>query len=80
MTTLWLDRDAGGWRHKIGDEPVSCGSAIEVRINGEWIGGRYEAGDLSPDAPRSVALLYVNDGQEPLRIYEYTEARFPERR
>jgi hypothetical protein len=79
METLWLDRDAGGWRHKIGDDPVFCGNVIEVRIDGEWVRGRYEAEDLSIEAPRLVALLYTERDKTPLRIEEFTDARFPTR-
>jgi hypothetical protein len=77
MATLWLDRDAGGWRHKIDDEPVYCGNVIEARITGEWVRGRYEAEDLAPDAPRPRALLYTDREKPPIRIEEFTEARFP---
>ena len=80
MTTLWLDKGAGGWRHKIGDDPVYCGSIIEVRIEGEWVRGRYEAENLDPSAPRPPALLYINNDQPPIRIEEFTEARFPAKR
>jgi hypothetical protein len=77
MEALWLDRDAGGWRHKIGDDLVFCGNVIEVRIDGEWVRGRYEAEDLSIEAPRPVALLYTERDKPPLRIEEFTEANFP---
>jgi hypothetical protein len=57
MTTLWLDQDAGGWRHKIGDDPVFCGDAIEVRIDGEWIRGRYYRRPLASSAAASGAVI-----------------------
>jgi hypothetical protein len=79
MATLWLDKSADGWRHKIGDEPVSCGTQIEVRIFGEWVRSRYEAEDLSPKAPRPAALLFYDNDKPPLRVEEFTEARFPRR-
>ena len=79
MTTLWLDKGPDGWRHKIDDDPVYCGNQIEVRINGEWVRGRYEAENLLPGAPRPVALLFVRAGAPPIRIEEFTEARFPTR-
>jgi hypothetical protein len=79
MSVLWLDKDVGGWRHKIGEDPVFCGSIIEVRIGGEWLRGRYEAEDLSPNAPRPIALFYYDNEKPPLRIEEFTEARFPVR-
>lgn len=79
MSTIWLDKSLSGWRHKIDDDPISCGATIEVRIDGEWVKGRYEAENLSPDAPRPVALLYVSNDRPPLRIEEFTEARFPVR-
>jgi hypothetical protein len=77
MTTIWLDRDSGGWRHKIGDDPVYCGAFIEVEVDGQWVSGRYEAEDLSPEAPRPRALLYVANDRPPLHIEEFTPARFP---
>lgn len=79
MTTLWLDKDAGGWRHKIGDDPVYCGAFIEARISGEWVAGRYESDDLSPTAPRPRAFLYVGEGAA-LVLDEGIEARFPMRK
>jgi len=51
----------GEWRHKIGDDPVYCGSIIEVQIDGEWVGGRYEAENLAPNAPRPSTLFYINN-------------------
>jgi hypothetical protein len=76
MASLWLDQDAGGWRHKIDDDLIFCGNFIEVYIGGEWVRGRYEAEDLSPNAPRPAALLYYDNEQAPLRIEVFTEARF----
>jgi hypothetical protein len=77
MATLWLDQTTSGWRHKIDDEPVYCGNIIEARIDGEWVRGRYEAENLSPDAPRPAALLFTDHEKPPTRIEEFTEARFP---
>jgi uncharacterized protein DUF5348 len=77
MATLSLEKDASGWRHYIGDRPVYCGSTIEVRIFGEWVSGRYEM-DYSPHvAPRPLAMLYVDRDDAPIRVEEFTEARFP---
>jgi hypothetical protein len=80
MTTLWLDKDVGGWRHKIGVEPVYCGSQIEVLINGLWVSGRYESENLDPNAPRPAAFLHTDNDLPPLRIEEFSEARFPAKR
>jgi hypothetical protein len=76
MATIWLDKDPGGWRHKIDDDPVYCGALIEVKVGREWVSGRYES-DLGEARP--VALLYVANDRPPLRIEEFTEARFPAR-
>jgi hypothetical protein len=76
-TTIWLDKGLSGWRHKIGNDPISCGSTIEVEIDGRWVRGRYEAEDLSPAAPRPAALLYVTNDQPPIHVEEFTPARFP---
>ena len=76
MTILSLKKDGGGWRHHIGDRPVYCGRLIEARIGGEWVKGRYETDDLSPEAPRPSAFLYRRD-QSPIVIEEGTETRFP---
>lgn len=79
MTTLTLKKDGGGWRHHIDDKPVYCGSLIEARIAGEWVKGRYETDDLSPEAPRPNAFLYSSGGRSPITVKEGTEARFPEK-
>jgi len=55
--TFRLDRGADGWRHKIGDKPVIRGSLIMVCVDGEWIGGRYESDDLSPDAREDACAV-----------------------
>jgi hypothetical protein len=75
--TFWLDYNAAvGWQHKIGDTPVSYNRMITVRINDEWISGRYGSDDLSPGAPRPRALLYTAKRAEPLVIEEGCEASF----
>jgi hypothetical protein len=40
MGTLWLDRDSGGWRHKIDNDPVYCGIRIEAKIGGAQVASK----------------------------------------
>ncbi len=40
---LVVDRDGGGFRHYLAGEPVHCGSALELLVQGgRWVGVRYE--------------------------------------
>jgi hypothetical protein len=64
-----------GYRHFIGGEPVRCGMVIEALLGDDWVRGRYEASDLSPEALDPAAFLHF-DGHA-VRINDGTPVRFP---
>lgn len=57
---LTLKRQAGGWRHFIGDDEIRCGDIIEVLQSDDWITGRYEA-NLHHTLPEPKAFLEIDE-------------------
>ncbi len=88
---LILRRDAGGNRHYLDGEPVTCGTALELQVvryqytdaTGErrvpvdrWVKVRYEA-SLAGRAPEDVRItLYANIGGHTAVIQYSDSLRF----
>lgn len=61
MNLTYKRSDVGGPRHYLGDEPVSCGAALDLLTPLGWLSGRFElAWTREPDGE------LVEDGKVPM--------------
>ena len=78
MSTFFLGRDAGGWRHFADAKPIYCGTFLEAYVDGEWVLGRYEASDLHRGEQGAKGYLVLADNAQ-LDLAEGMEVRFPKK-
>lgn len=73
---LQVQRQAGGWRHFIGEEEIHCGDIIEVMQGDDWIAGRYEA-NLHNSLPEPKAFLELIDQRHSIKLERGMLVRWP---
>lgn len=74
MGRLIEGEDAGGPRWFLDNEPVHCGTPLEIHLADRWQLGRFETGDLG-----AYLCLKLADTQEELlaRVPATAELRWP---
>jgi hypothetical protein len=74
---LELAHDSGGLRHTLAGRPVHAGDALELRLPGGWLPGRYEwSFDPGTGAELHVALGGTDDGAV-IRLPDSARLRWP---
>jgi hypothetical protein len=82
-TRLELRQEAGGGRHYIGEVSIHAGDQLDVKIDGKWYEGRYEAHWATVrghETKQPAAVFYFVDqfgAERAVRIGTATPIRLP---